>query len=90
VLVRFYHVASYGLFPHESRGHRRQLRAARRGRFAVRPHASQDGVPAGGGADDLTMQGNGEVSVRELETLFADLHLEFRHYPDAQFEALRW
>jgi hypothetical protein len=36
------------------------------------------------------MQGNSEVSVRELETLFADLHLEFRHYPDAQFEALRW
>jgi inorganic triphosphatase YgiF len=32
------------------------------------------------GVVELTMD-NGEVSVRDFEALFADLHLEFRHYP---------
>jgi 3,4-dihydroxy-2-butanone 4-phosphate synthase len=32
------------------------------------------------GVVELTMD-HGEVSVRDLDALFADLHLEFRHYP---------
>ena len=33
---------------------------------------------------------NGEVSLSDLESMFADLGLEFRHFPDAGCGALHW
>jgi len=44
-----------GLFPHESRGHRRQLRATCNGLSEIRPHSPQDAVPvneSGGAVTD--------------------------------------